>query len=250
MPPRLRALELNAAHTPLDDPRVRHAIALLVDRRAIASKVFDNLERPALWPIWPGGLVSGPEPAVPAFDPAAAGKLLDEAGWIDSDKDGFRDQNGKPLRLVLIGAEHPGAKDSNAGPPQKTERELFVDAARRAGVRVEVRTGGEAKRYDDGNWDIVEVQLDGMADSDPADALVGPRRAGSARIDRALDALAVAWDPAERWQAAPELGKALAETWPFAGIVADAPRGLVHGRVKGVMVWDGWIDLTRLKLAE
>ncbi len=247
-PPRMRAFELNAAHAPLDDPRVRRALGLLVDRRTIATRVFSNLARPAAWPIWPGGAVSGPEPAVPAFDPAAAGKLLDEAGWVDSDKDGFRDRDGKPLRLVMIGSEHLGVKDV-AGPVQQTERELFVDAARRAGVRVEVRTGGETKRYDDGNWDIVEVELAGLADSDPAGVLVGPRTAGSARIDRALDALAAAWDPADRWQLAPELGAALAEVSPFTGIVAEAPRGLVHARVKGVRAWDGWIDLTRLSLA-
>jgi hypothetical protein len=61
-----------------------------------------------------------------------------------------------------------------------------------------------------------------------------PRRRGdpaapelhiSPRIDRALDALAAAWDPAERAKLAPELAAGLAETWPLAGIVADAPRG-------------------------
>jgi ABC-type transport system substrate-binding protein len=247
-PPRMRAFDLNPAHAPLDDPRVRHALALLVDRKTIATRVFENLARPVAWPIWPGGIVSGPDVDVPPFDPAAAGKLLDEAGWVDSDKDGFRDQAGKPLRLVLIGAEHPGVKDV-AGPVQKTEREMFVDAARRAGVRIEVRTGPPAKRYEDGNWDIVEVELGGMVDSDATALVAGAKHAGSTRIDRALDAIAAAWDPADRWKLSGELAAALDETWPFVGIVADAPRGLVSARVKGVKVWDGWIDLTALSLA-
>jgi hypothetical protein len=60
--------------------------------------------------------------------------------------------------------------------------------------------------------------------------------------------MAAAWDPAERTRLATELAAAFEETWPIAGIVADAPKGLVHQRVGNVRVWDGWIDLSQLKL--
>jgi peptide/nickel transport system substrate-binding protein len=247
--PRLRYLVFNTARPPLDDPQVRHALALLVDRRTIAKRVFDGLARPALWPIWPGGLVSGPEAAVPDFDPAAAAKLLDAAGWTDTNpKDGIRDQAGKQLHLVMIGSEKPVLKDAS-GPPQKLCRDYFIDAARRIGVVIDVKTGGEAwlaKRLADGNYDLAELVWTGMVDADPA-MLVAH---ASPRIDRALDALAAAWDPAARAKLAPELAAGLAETWPLAGIVADAPHGLIAKRLKGVRVWDGWIDLSQLSFAE
>jgi peptide/nickel transport system substrate-binding protein len=251
-PPRLRYLAFNATHPIVDDARVRHAIALLVDRRMIAKKVFDGLARPALWPIWPGGPVDGPETAVPDFDPGVAGRLLAEAGWIDSDKDGIRDQGGRQLRLVLIGVERPAPKDVS-GPPQKSERDLFVEAARRAGVVIEVRTGGESwldKRLTDHSFDLLEVSWGGMVDMDPTSLVGGkdPTRPIQPRVDRALDGLAASWDPAERAKLAPELAAALAESWPIAAIVADAPQGLVHRRVKGVRAWDGWLDLTQLSL--
>ena len=51
-------------------------------------------------------------------------------------------------------------------------------------------------------------------------------------------------------QARKELAAALAESWPIAGIVADAPQGLVHRRVENVNVWDGWIDLSQLRFAK
>jgi len=245
---RLRYLAFNAARPPLDDARVRHALALLIDRRVIAKRVFDGLARPALWPIWPGGLVSGPEAAVPDFDPAGAAKLLDAAGWTDSGpKDGIRDQAGKQLRLVMIGGEKPLPKDAS-GPPQKVERDYFIEAARRVGVVIDVKTGGEAwleKRIADGNYDLAELVWNGMVDVDPG-ALVAH---ASPRIDRALDALAAAWDPAERAKLAPELAAGFAETWPLAGIVADAPHGLIAKRLKGVRVWDGWIDFSQLSFA-
>ena len=243
--PRLRYLAFNAARAPLDDPRVRHALALLVERRTIAKHVFKGLARPALWPIWPGGLVSGPEAAVPDLDPATAANLLDAAGWTDSGpKDGIRDQGGKQLRLVMIGGEKPVPKDAS-GPPQKLPRDYFIDAARRIGVVIDVKTGGEAwleKRLADGNYDLAELVWAGMVDADPT-ALIAH---SSPRIDRALDALAAAWDPAERAKLAPEIAAGLAETWPLAGFVADAPHGLIAKRLEGVHVWDGWIDFSQL----
>ena len=242
-PPRLRYLAFNAAHTPLDDPRVRHALALLIDRRAIAKHVFGGLARPVLWPIWPGGPVDGPEAPVPDFDPATAGKLLDAAGWTDSDKDGIRDQDGKQLRLLLVGPEH--AAQDGGGPQVKTERDYFVDAARRAGVIIDVKTGGDAfldRRMSDGSYDLIEMSWSGLADTDLSALLAGK----SPRIDRALDALATTSDPAARVRLAPELAAALAEAWPLAGIVAPAPQGLIARRLAGVTVSEGWLELDKL----
>jgi peptide/nickel transport system substrate-binding protein len=237
-PPRLRYLAFNAARPPLDDPRVRHALALLVDRQAVARRVFGGLARPALWPIWPGGPISGAEAAVP-----------EAAGWTDSEpKDGIRDHAGKQLRLLMIGGDKPAQRDPSV-PAPRLERDHFIEAARRIGVVIDVRTGGESwldKRVTDGAYDIAELMWTGMVDSDPAQVLAHAVR--SPRIDRALDALAAAWDPAERARLAPELATALSETWPLAGIVADAPQGLIAKRVTGVRVWDGWLDLSQLSL--
>jgi ABC-type transport system substrate-binding protein len=256
-PLRFRYLAFNASRPITSDARVRHALALLVNRRDIEKRVFDGLARPALWPIWPGGFVSGPEAPVPAFDPALAGKLLDEAGWKDTEpKDGIRDRNGEPLKLVMIGAEQPAAKDAKdailpGAPP--VARDMFVEAARRIGVVIDMRTAGEAtieKRLAEGTYDVAELVWTGMVDSDVSARLGGhnPQHATSPRIEQVLDALAAAWDPGDRTRLASELAAALAETWPIAGIVADAPQGLVHRSVQNVRVWDGWIDLVQLRL--
>jgi ABC-type transport system substrate-binding protein len=260
----MRYFAFNSRRGPLEDVRIRHALALLVNRREVARSL-SQLVRPVLWPIWPGGFVAGAEPTIPDFDPKGAGALLDDAGWRDTDKppDGFRDRPDPKakdpkapnprLTLVLVGLErpkHPDAKKDPTGTPP-TARDLFVEAAKRVGVTIEVRTGNEAwlaKRIDDGNYDIVELVRTGMVDTDLGQRMFGKnsRLAGSPRIDRAFDAMAATWDPAERMKLASELAGALDETWPFAGIVADAPQGLVHRRVKGLRVWDGWIDFTQL----
>jgi peptide/nickel transport system substrate-binding protein len=249
-PPRWRYLAFNATKPPLDDPQVRHALGLLIDRRNIAKRVFDGLARPAVWPIWPGGFANGPEEAIPEFDPSAAGKLLDAAGWADSDKDGVRDKDGQKLRITMLGLEQPQQRDASA-PPVKTARDMFVEAARKMGVMIDVKTAGEAfldKKVAEGAWDLVERTYGGMVDME-LDDLIGAKlatRGPAPRIDRALDGLGAAWDPAQRAQIATELAAALDEQWPLAGIVADAPQGLVHKRVQGVRVWDGWLDVTQL----
>ena len=250
--PRMRYLLFNASKPPLDAPEVRHALGLLMDRKSLAKRVYDGLARPALWPIWPGGFANGKETPAPEFDPAAAGKLLDAAGWTDTDKDGIRDRNGMQLRLVMLGVEKPPPKDP-AGPPVKIGRELFVEAARKMGAVIEIKAAGEQfleKKIAEGAFDIVEMSYAGMTDMDLGE-LVGARllnRAPAPRIDRALDALGAAWDPAQRATLSAELAAALDESWPIAGIVADAPQGLIHKRVTGVRVWDGWIDVTQLAL--
>ena len=252
-PVRMRYLAFNPTRPPLDDPRVRHALALLVNRRELEKRVFDGLARPAVFPIWPGGFASGPEPTVPDFDPATAARLLDEAGWTDPDRDGIRDRAGVQLRLAMVGTDKAAPKDVSA-PPVKIERDYLIEAARRVGVVIEMKTGGESwvdKRVADGQFDLAELQWSGMVDADLAPQLgtANLRIASSVRTDRALDALAQVWLPADRVALTGELGAALAETWPLAGIVADAPKGLISRRVQNVHLWDGWIDLDQLRFA-
>ncbi len=244
---RLRYLAFNTTRPPLDAPQVRHALALLVDRRTIAKRVFDGLARPALWPVWPSGFVNAAEPAVPDFDPAGAAKLLDAAGWLDSDKDGIRDKDGKQLRLTMLGTDKPPPRDPSA-PPDKLPRDYFVEAARKMGVVIEVKTGGESwveKKFDDASFDLAEVSWTSVVDWDLRPVIGGT---GNPAVERTLDAMGEAWDPAERTRLADDLVGALGEAWPVAGIVADAPQGLVHRRVLGLRVWDGWFDVASLRL--
>ncbi len=251
-PPRLRYLLFNVTSPPLDDVRVRRALSLLIDRRGIAKTVYDGLARPALWPVWPGGPVVGAAAAAPEFDPAAAGKLLDAAGFQDRDGDGVRELAGRPLRLSLLRLERPAAPEGS--PAVVTEVDRFVAAARRAGIGIEQKAGTEAvleKRLAEGEFQLAMAEWRGMVDSDLHDLLGsgGARNYGrysSPAMDRVLAALAAAWGPQERAALAPSLVEVLEAEVPLAGIVALAPQGLVHRRLSGVRVWDGWFDLRPL----
>jgi len=75
---------------------------------------------------------------------------------------------------------------------------------------IEVKTGGEQwleKKLGEGNWDIVEMAWSGRVDMDVT-PLVGGKDASrpvQPHVDQALDAMAAAWDPAERGKLARQL---------------------------------------------
>ena len=56
--------------------------------------------------------------------------------------------------------------------------------------------------------------------------------------------------PATRGTRMAALSAALADTVPLTGVVAPEPYGLIHRRVKGAVVWNGWLHLPALSLAE
>ncbi|MEZ5974492.1 MAG: extracellular solute-binding protein [Planctomycetota bacterium] len=92
-------LALNMTRAPLDDVRVRKALALLRDRPSMIDKLFfDEYER--LDSYWQYGDYRNPENGMTQYDPFAAVALLEEAGWIAGD-DGFRYKDGKKLTLEL-----------------------------------------------------------------------------------------------------------------------------------------------------
>lgn len=253
-PPRFRYLVLDTTSPPFDDVRVRRALASLVNRTSLCTTFLHGLARPIAGPVWPGGPIDGAAPAVPAFDPAAAGKLLDEAGWIDSDKDGVRDQAGARLKIELLLAE----RDTAPLPGKKLdgERQQIVDVLTRAGFIVDAKLGGDqvvVKRLGEGHFGAALVEWDGMVDADLSRWLEtnGSQNVGhfsSHRVDLILAELRADWTPAARAKHAAELALALADEQPFVALAAPEPRGLVHRRVSGVVVWDGWIDLSALSL--
>ena len=94
-------ITINTTHPPLDDVRVRRALAASIDRAGISTKitygrypVIDTAQPLSSW-------ARDPAVKLPAYDPRAADALLDAAGWPRG-SDGMRAKNGKPLAVSYV----------------------------------------------------------------------------------------------------------------------------------------------------
>jgi len=86
---------------PLDDVRVRRAIAASIDRQAISDKITFK-RYPVVDTAQPlGSWARDPSVHLPAYDPATAVRLFDAAGWLRG-ADGVRVKNGKRLALTYV----------------------------------------------------------------------------------------------------------------------------------------------------
>ena len=94
-------LMFNTARAPLDDERVRAAIVRGIDRHRIMRDLEGDLYLPGEGDRLPGQFAYDPALKQPPYDPAAAAKLLDAAGWRMAG--GVRMKNGTPLTLELVG---------------------------------------------------------------------------------------------------------------------------------------------------
>jgi ABC-type transport system substrate-binding protein/transcriptional regulator with XRE-family HTH domain len=68
------------SRAPMDDPRVRRALAHAIDRRAFVQEVLAGLGTPATGGVVPRGMPGHVAGIATPYDPAAAARLLDEAG--------------------------------------------------------------------------------------------------------------------------------------------------------------------------
>ena len=99
-------------HPILSDIRVRQALTLAIDRAALVDLGYGPAGRVSCTLIPSPGHFAPPHPDTCATqDLAAARALLDQAGWTDSDGDGLRDKQGRPLRLTFQTSVNPVRQD-------------------------------------------------------------------------------------------------------------------------------------------
>jgi peptide/nickel transport system substrate-binding protein len=99
--PAYTAIIFNTRRTPLDDPRVRQALVLGMDRATIVRDDTYGTGQLAVADLAPYYWAFDPALAPTPYDPARAKALLDAAGWHPG-PDGVRVRNGKRLSLLLV----------------------------------------------------------------------------------------------------------------------------------------------------
>ena len=217
-PKGIQGLAYNMRRAPLDDVRVRKAIAHLWDRPTMLSKFAFN-EYDPLKSYFPGGDGENPNNEMVEYDPHRADELLNEAGWTERGPDGIRVKDNKRLSFVLT---YSG---------QNFDRYLTTlqEAARRVGIEIKLNlTNHETqwKNVQERNFDIVSMAWGAtlfpspkseyhgeMATQNGSNNLTG---LANAEADRVIDAYNAEFDADRRNELLRELDGIVFNEHPYA----------------------------------
>ncbi len=240
-------------HPILADVRVRRALALALDRRTIARTTFGSSTlapeaiRSQAW-NW-----LGPVPAPAEAQPAAARRLLAEAGWRDRDGDGILDRDGQPLELHII---YPGVSAPRSTIAVQAERMLRGVGVKAVLEPLDGPVWFGRRRAGEFDIDISAVNQDPTPMSLVQSWSCGSAaQAGSSNVahwcDPAFDRLLAAADAQTNPVAGYRLALARMAEWRPAITVA-APINIiaVHARFTNVMAHPikTWTDLWRWRV--
>lgn len=91
----------------MKDAAVRSALGQAVDKNALIRDALDGAAESIATPILPGFVGHNPEVKDPAFDPEAAKKTLDDAGWKLPDGNQVRKKGDRELSITLTTVDRP-----------------------------------------------------------------------------------------------------------------------------------------------
>ena len=128
----IRMMYFNTLTEKLEDKRVRRAIAHLMNRKEIFNTVFYGYPVPVDQPAIPAAPAYNKDLPAIDFNVAKAKKLLKEAGWEDTNKDGIVDKeiNGERVDLEIDVSFSTGNADNIA------TVDIFKSNALEAGVKL------------------------------------------------------------------------------------------------------------------
>lgn len=231
----------NLASPLFGDVRVRRALDMAIDRQEIIDGVLLGLGRPVTGPFSPDSWAYNSEIRPSPFDPEAARRLLDEAGWRDTDGDGIRDKDGKPFEFTIV---------TNQGVVQ---RQMIAEILQRrfayVGVRMRIKiiewSSFLKNVVDARKFDMVLLAWGLSRDPDPHDIWHSSKTAPgefnfvgykNAEVDRLIEEGQRSYDRGERARIYRRIHELIAEDKPYLFIyVADA-LPIVHKRFRNVDV--------------
>jgi hypothetical protein len=162
--PAIEHFTFNLDNPLLQDLAVRQAIALGTDREQILYEAFlpngiygmisNSIVPPEHWASAPAS-----ELTLHPFDPIEARTILEAAGWIDRDSDGYRENvGGDELSFVF---------KTNDAPSRIASAEIFRQSMEEIGIRITADFVSIGEIVSSHDFDIAEFAWIGCTDNEP-----------------------------------------------------------------------------------
>ncbi|MEW5868895.1 MAG: peptide ABC transporter substrate-binding protein [Chloroflexota bacterium] len=235
-------------HPALLDIRVRQAIAIALDRFTLNRDLLHGLTQPAV-SYWDNTPYIDPSISAWPYDPERAKQLLDEAGWVDSNGDGVRDQDGVDM-LFTLGTITKAIRQSS--------QEFARQQLEAVGIKLELVNFDEQtffKSFDaggpaaTGQMDIIQYSMRSeFPDPNTSDFLcsqipyeenpsgVNWMAFCNEELDRLFQLQATQFDPAQRQQTFHQISKLIFERVYFLGLWQDSDLWAVSPRLLNVQL--------------
>lgn len=230
---------------PAGDKAVRQAVGKAIDTAAMAKALFLDYAEPARRVFPPGVPDSGADLPV-GFDKAAAGSVLDAAGYVRDGDTRVKDGKRLSLRLLIPATPAEGQLDP------RTTASAIAAALKEVGIGVEIVPVDAAVYYDEraeGRYDITFFETLG-APYDPSSSIVSlftdEARAplwATPAIEGLVDKALFAADPTARTVAYQNLYDAVAADAGFVPLVYRPRMWAVRDGVNGFAVSPSDVDL-------
>lgn len=146
----------------IQDPAVRQAIAMGIDKERFVTDLLDGNGYPAVG-VYPDNFTFGGD-AVTAkeYDPDGARSVLEAAGWVDTDGDGYREKDGQKLTIRWL--TYPSRQELPllAESVQATLKDIGIE------VVINCTADHNSIRVDPTAWDIYASAMVTAPTGDPA----------------------------------------------------------------------------------
>ncbi|MDD3089052.1 MAG: peptide-binding protein [Candidatus Omnitrophica bacterium] len=221
------------------DVRVRQALSLAIDPREIVDSVLLGLGEPCTGPFLKGSAYY--DDSVPGYpyDMEKAKRLLEDAGWVDTDEDGILEKDGRELRFVLATNQGSQVREDAATVIQRQWAGI--------GVKVEIQVVAWAAFLDHfidkKNFQAVILGWTLPVDPDP-DPIWHSRASAPGglnfvsysdpEVDRLIDEGRAEFDPGERKRIYREIHRLISEDAPYTFLFFPYATPAVNRRFKGI----------------
>ena len=230
----------NQTNPCFQDILTRRAMTHIIDRDMIAEHLLKGKVKVATGPFYIYGKQNNPDIKPWPYDIELAKKLLDDAGWKDTDGDGIRDKNGLPFRFKFAYSTGAAFYEQLA--------KLLKEAGAKVGIDVipdPYEWSVFIERFQNHQYDSLVIGSGGTIEFDPyqyfhssqiADRGDNTTGYDNPKVDKLLEAARRELNENKRYAMYHEFHKILHEEQPFTFLFIRPEKAFLDKRFENVKI--------------